>query len=352
MAFENETKDVILQRLLDRISDDIDKRQGAVVYDLSSPAAFEFAQAYLALDQVLTFGFLTENTPSNYIDLRAAELGITRKPAVKAVGQVTFTGTDGITIAAGTRVSTDDAEPIYFVTTAAGTISGGTATVAAEAEVAGASGNVAQGKIAIVLGNVSGVTAVNNALAFDGGTDTESDTSLLTRYFDKVQKPATSGNVYHYEQWAKSVAGVGDAKVYPLANGAGTVKVVLLDEEKTAPPQNIVDNTASYIESVRPVGATVQVVGAVETGIDVSATLTLSTGATLAEAQTEFEGLLRDYLKTLAFVDPVVRYSKIASLLLDVSVVLDYASLTVNAGTANVTIADGAVAVVGSVVFS
>ncbi|AND39626.1 baseplate J/gp47 family protein [Cytobacillus oceanisediminis] len=350
--YENETNDVILQRMLERIADDVDTREGSVVWDMLSPASLELAQAYLELDNALTFGFATEETPSNFLDLRTAELGVTRKPAVKAVGQVTFTGTDGIIVAAGTRVSTDEAEPVYFVTTADGTINGGTVTVAAEAEVAGSAGNVAQGRIAIALGDVSGVTAVSNAESFDGGTDSESDESLLARYYDKVRKPATSGNAHHYEQWAKEVAGVGDAKVYPLANGPGTVKVVLLDVEKTAPPTNIVTDAATYIESVRPIGATVEVVGATETVVNVSATLTLSEGATVEEARNEFESILQDYLKTLAFIDPIVRYSKIASLLLDVTVVLDYANLTVNAGTANVTIADGAVAVVGTVSFA
>jgi uncharacterized phage protein gp47/JayE len=350
--YSNETKDVILTRLLGQISDELDKRQGSVTFDLLSPAALELAQAYLTLDQVLTFGFATEDTPRTYLELRCAELGVTPKVAVKAVGSLAFTGTDGIVVPVGTRVSTDENEPIYFVTTQAGTIASGTVTVTATAETAGANGNVAPGKITLVLGNVSGVTSVTNSASFDGGADVESDASLLARYFEKVQQPATSGNAYHYEQWAKSVAGVGDAKVYPLWNGNGTVKVALLDEQKTTPPQTTVDAVVTYIESVRPIGATITVVGATETAINVSATLTLASGKTVTDATTEFTTLLTDYLKTLAFVDPIVRYSKIASLLLDTESVLDYSNLTVNGGTANVTIADGAVATAGSVVFS
>lgn len=352
MAFENETKETILQRMLDRVSDEVDKRQGSVTFDMLSPASLELAQAYVALDQALTFGFATASTPANYLELRTAEIGVYRKPAVKAVGQLTFSGSDGVVIEAGTRVSTDAVTPVYFVTTAAGTIASGSVTVSAEAEQGGAIGNVSSGAISIVLGNVSGVTAVTNAQVFDGGTDVESDESLLARYYDKIRKPATSGNANHYEQWAKSVSGVGDAKVYPLANGPGTVKVVLLDEEKTSPPANIVADATSYIESMRPIGASVEVVGATETAINVTATLTLADGKVAADAQAEFTELLIAYLKTLAFADSIVRYSKIASLLLDAESVLDYASLTVNGGTANVTIADGAVAVAGSVVFS
>lgn len=40
----------------------------------------------------------------------------------------------------------------------------------------------------------------------------KSDDELRDRYFEKVSLPATSGSKYHYEQWAKEISGVGDAK--------------------------------------------------------------------------------------------------------------------------------------------
>lgn len=350
--FENQTLEVVRQRMLDNIDESVDKRQGSVVWDLLSPAAIELAQAYVALDLVLNFGLGLENIPREYLVQRCAAFGITPKEALKATGQVTFTGTDGTVIPVGTRLSTDDVEPIYFVTTEEGAITGGTVTVDAEAETAGAAGNVAADKITLVVGDLSGVTSVTNSAPFDGGADEESDEALLARYFDRVQKPITSGNANQYRQWALEVAGVGDAKVYPVWNGPGTVKVVLLDTEKTSPAQSVIDDVTAYIESVRPIGADVTVVGATEVPINVSATLTLAPGKTPTDAQTEFEALLTDYLKSLAFVDPVVRYSKIASLLLDCPSVVDYSDLTVNGGTANVTIADGEVAVKGTVTFS
>jgi uncharacterized phage protein gp47/JayE len=350
--YEGNTKDFLLQRMLDNAPSDVDKREGSVTYDMLSPSAIELAQAYIELDNVLAFGFVSDSTPSEYIDLRAGEIGLTRKPSVKATGQVTFSGVNGTFIDVGTRVSTDGASPVYFVTTAAGTIASGTVTVNAEAEVGGISGNAVASSITLVLGNLSGVVTVNNALPFTGGIDTESDASLIERYFEKVQEPATSGNANEYKQWAKSVAGIGDAKVYPLWNGNGTVKVVLLDENKRAPVSGIVTSTNDYIASVRPIGATVTVVGATEVSINVTATLTLASGATLASAKADFEAGLTEYLKTLAFVDPIVRYSKIASVLLDTPAILDYSGLTVNGGTANISIADGSVAIKGSVTLS
>lgn len=345
--FIDETDNVIHARMLAEISDDVDKRQGSVAYDLTRPAAAEYAQAYIALDNVLTFGFATEDMPDEYLDLRTAELGVYRKPSVKAVGQLTFTGEDGEVIVEGTRARTES--NVYFVTTQDGVITNGSVTLVAEAEVGGITGNVGVGEITVILGNLSGVVEVTNVSAFDGGVDTESSASLLQRYYDKAQKPVTSGNVYHYEQWAREVAGVGDARVHPIWNGPGTVKVVLLDEQKKTPAQSIIDATAAYIEVQRPVGANVTVVGAQEVPIDVSAELTLAHDAVLDEVVADIERGVAEYLASLAFKDTLIRYTRIAAILLDIPRIIDYANLTVGGGVDNIEVTDDQVAVLGEV---
>jgi uncharacterized phage protein gp47/JayE len=351
--YEDKTAEALLDAMLENAPDDVDKREGSVVYDLLAPAAIEFSLAYTELDTLLLLGF-ADTTEGEWLDKCVATFGLTRKPAVKATGQVTFTGPEGTVIPAGTRLVTGGVEPIYFVTIAEATITGGTATVSAEAEEGGAKGNVAAGEItSLAVGeSLFGVVSVTNPQPFDGGADEESDDDLRARFFDRVRRPATSGNANHYRQWALEVPGVGDAKVYPVANGPKTVKVVLLDTEKTAPAQSIIDAVAAHIEEERPINADVEVVGATEVPINISATLTLAAGKTLADAQTEIEAAVTDYLKSLAFVDPIVRYSKIASLILDAPSVIDYANLTVNGGTSNITIADDSVAVLGTVTLS
>ncbi|MDR7001553.1 baseplate J/gp47 family protein [Neobacillus niacini] len=349
MAYEDKTPDVIHASMLENVDPEIDQREGSVTHDLTMPAAIEIANAYIELDAVLTLGF-ADTTEDNYLDMRAGEHGVTRRQAVVATGSVTLTGPDNTVVPSGTRLQTSGTSPIFFVTTADVTIVGGTATVGAEAEEAGAAGNVAIGEInALAPGDLYGIVSVTNAANFDGGVDTEDDESLLARLKDRVQNPVTSGNAAHYRQWALEVAGVGDAKVYPIWNGGGTVKVVLLDADKTAPAQSVVDAVSSHIEENRPIGATVTVVGATEVPINISVTLTLDSGKTVDDAKAEITSLLTDYLKTLAFVDSIVRYSKIASLVLDAESVIDYSSLTVNGGTANITIADASVAVAGTV---
>lgn len=345
--FSEQTEQAILERMLDAIRDDVGKRQGDIAYDLSDPAAQELAQAYIALDQTLSYAFLNEDMPSDLLTQSAADLGVERKPSVRAVGSVTFTGPVGQLVPQGSQVRTD--EGVYFTTLADVTLTNGTAQAQVTAVLGGTSGNVLAGDIDTIVGDLTGVVSVTNLADFNGGVNEESDEALLQRTYDKVRKPATSGNGYHYEQWAKEVSGVGDAKAYPVWNGSGTVKVVLLSDDKRTPAPSIIADAVAHISRERPIGANVTVVGVSELPINVSATLTLASGSTLAEAKADFEVALTEYLDTLAFADTLVRYTQIAALLLGVPRIIDYANLKVNGGTANVQTSLEQVAVKGTV---
>lgn len=347
--YEYKTPEVIHESMLAELNDSIDKREGSVAHDLLYPSAIETSLAYVELDAVLMLGF-AETTEGYWLDLRAGEFGVTRKPAAKAEGSVVLTGPADTLVPVDTLLMTDDEEPVYFLTKDEVVLTGGTATVVAEAQIGGADGNISAGRITTLApGDLYGVVTATNSLAFSGGTDEESDEELLGRLKDRVQKPATSGNANHYIQWAKEVVGVSDAKVYPLWNGPGTVKVVLLSSDRKTPNQTVIDAATTYIESVRPFGATVTVAGVVEVPINVTVTLTLQAGGDLVAIKAEFEQALTDYLEELAFTDAVVRYSQIANLLLDIPNVIDYSGLTVNEGTGNLVISDGEVAVKGTV---
>lgn len=348
--YEDQTEDAIKQRMLNAVSSDIDKREGSFIYDGISPAALELAAIYIELDRVIKLGF-AQTTYGQYLDYRAGEHGLTRKPAVKATGQVTITGSQGTVVPLGSVFATGNG--VQFVTTAAVTLdAAGNGTALVEAVTAGTAGNVPAATITVIPVSIAGVTSVTNANPTTGGVDTESDADLLARLLEKVQLPATSGNPAHYLQWAKEVSGIGDAKVFPIWNGAGTVKVVVIDSNKQPVDAATVESVADHIESVRPIGATVTVESATALNIDVTATVTLDTGAVLADVQTAFEASLVNYLKSIAFQQSYVSYAQIGSLLLSTTGILDYSGLLINGGTANVAVGDTQVAVKGTVTLS
>lgn len=55
----------------------------------------------------------------------------------------------------------------------------------------------------------------------------ETDADLLDRLLSYIRRPPAGGNQYDYARWAKEVANVTGAWVFPLAQGNGTVDVVI-----------------------------------------------------------------------------------------------------------------------------
>ncbi len=59
----------------------------------------------------------------------------------------------------------------------------------------------------------------------------ESDDELLARLLSRLRKPPAGGNKTDYEQWALDIDNVAAAWCFPLAQGLGTVDVVILARE-------------------------------------------------------------------------------------------------------------------------
>lgn len=350
--YENNTEDTIKQRMLDNIPSDIDKSEGSLIYDAISPLSVELAQGYVELDTVLEKVF-AQTSHGEWLEKRASEFGIYRKEGVKATGQVQFEGADGTIIATNSIVQTDDG--LQYQTTEEVTISGSSILANIEALAIGTTYNIPSTKINKLPVQITGVTSIDNPNPIDGGADTESDEDLLSRLLLKVQTPSTSGNANHYKLWALEVPGCGDAKVFPIHAGPGTVKVVIIDSEKTPADEQgntLVSEVVTKIETNRPIGATVTVASATGLNIDISVTITRDTNYDISTVQLNIESKIKEYLKEIAFQQNYVSYGKIGSAILDSVGVIDYTNLTVNSGTANITVADEEVAILGQVIVS
>lgn len=342
--FEKTYED-LRDEMLDEVADDVDKRSGAIIYDAVAPTALKLAEMYSNLGIFLNLVF-ADTADADYLTRRAAEYGILRNLATAAIRKGVFKNTDGLLmdVPLGSRFSFGNItfEAIEKMQVGAYKL---------RSEITGIDGNQGVGAL-LPMEPIDKLGTAEIADVLTPGTDDESDESLYSRYQIRVQKQATSGNAYHYEQWALSVPGVGGVKVIPTWNGAGTVKVVLLATDKTPATQSIVDETHAYIEGERPIGATVTVVAATALPISVTATITLASGATLRDAESQFSAALKEYLGKLAFTGELIRYSRIANLLLDVPPIIDYEDFMVNGSAANIEPASDAVGMAGTVAFS
>lgn len=303
--------------------------------------------------EILNNNWALDSAAGEYLDKVADAYGVYRKSAQYASGTVTLSGAG--TVAAGTVIKA--ANGLGYITETDATVSAeATATVNAQCLTLGSAGNMAAGALAGVE-VASGVT-VSDSSEFSGGYDRETDDEMRKRIYDKIRYPATSGNVAHYKQWALEVSGVGAVKVFPLWNGAGTVKVSIIDSNGRPASAELVQAVQDYIDpdsgkggGCAPIGAVVTVSTAKAVAVNVAAKVELGTSGNLTDAKAAFTAALTELFAGYAYDSKTdgVSAAIVGRELIDTEGIVDYASLTLNGGTAAVTVGDEEVLTVGTV---
>ena len=110
--FEEYTFEVILNAMLARVPDTIDKRQGSIIYNALAPAAVELQNMYINLDVILNETF-ADTASREYLIKRAEERGITPYPATHCIVKGEMTPSN-LEINIGERFSLDNFN--YIVT--------------------------------------------------------------------------------------------------------------------------------------------------------------------------------------------------------------------------------------------
>lgn len=291
-----------LQQLIDRAAADVETRLPGTDARTRRTNLGVLARIHAGAAHGLYgyLGFLAEQLMADsaeveYMERWASIWGIARKAAAQAKGNVAFTGTNGVTIPAGTELQRADGT--LYTTDADATIAGGTATVAVTAVEGGVAGNAATNT---TLAFTSPISGVNSQAAVSGGgltagTDQESDDSLRARLLDRIQTPPHGGNSNDYVAWAKEVAGVTRAWVYAQELGLGTVTVRFVrdDDASIIPDAAEVQAAQDYIDARRPVTAAVTVVAPVAVPLNFTIQLTPATQAAKDAVTAELTDLLR-----------------------------------------------------------
>lgn len=343
MSFEQQSENDVLTRLkadLASTDNEVSTVEGTFNADILTANSIEFSEAYKEMNMMIEAAFANTSW-GDYLKMRAAEFGVIWKAATAAVVTLKITGTAGSPIIKGSLFTT--AEDLKFYTTEATMIGAdGTVTIEAQCGSTGTAGNVAAGTVVKIPYSIPGITAVTNEEDATDGYDGESEAALLERYLLKVRTPATSGNEYHYQQWALSVAGVGQCKVLPLWNGAGTVKVIIVDSNNATASDILIEQVANYIESVRPIGATVTVTSPEPFAINITAKIT-GTGD-----PDKVKEAVNEYLKENGFGITYVSIARIGKILLD-SGITDYDGLQINGQTENIQLSNDQLPTCGEV---
>lgn len=345
---EDEAYEEVLDRLLDNVPDDIDKREGSVIYNALAPAAAEISLLYQELKYVQDESF-ADTASLDYLIRRAAERGITYREATKAIvkGQFAPSTIDVI----GCRFWLVDTELSYVATKK---LEAGVYEL--ECEVSGLEGNAPSGQLILdeTNGNDDVETLETSEIigVVEAAIDDEDVEVFRGRYFDSFEAQRFGGNVADYKAYMAGLTHVGGCKVYPVWNGGGTVKIVFVTEAFNVPGSDIVSEIQTAIDPVQnqgkgygiaPIGHVVTIAAATSKAINVQTEISYAPGHSYSTAKDSIEAALDEYFLFLrkewgngdSNTGLIVRISQIETRLLNLNEVLDVQSTTINQSSQN-----------------
>lgn len=360
--YEHMTYEVILQRMLDRVPNTFDKREGSVIYDALAPAALELQLAYIELDVYLTETF-GDTASRDFLIKRAKERGLTPEPATYAKVKGMFSPTE-LNVPVGTRFSYDDVN--YAVTEK---VSSGVYFLSCE--TAGTVGNKSAGTL-LPIDYVAGLQTAALTEVTVPGEDEEATEVFRARYLASFNSQAYGGNIADYREKVNKIQGVGGVKVYPVWQGGGTVRIAFMTSEFKPPTPEFVSEVQELIDpiphqgeglGIAPIGHTVTVEGVTDTQIAIGLHLSFASGtyddyradieatidAYFAELNKEWQDTQRAEIDSYSNTGLVVRISQIESRLLDIEGLEDIQDTTLNGVGENLTLGVDELAVRGEV---
>lgn len=349
--YENITYETILQRMLDRVPNTLDKREGSIIYDALAPAAMELKLAYIEFDQILNESF-ADTASRDFLIRRCAERGIIPKDATHAVLQGEFTPTNINVI--GQRFNLNK---LNYIVTAK--IEDGKYQV--RCETAGTEGNQYLGAI-IPIDYIDGLQTAELTDVLIPGEDEESTDSLREKYFNSFNEKAFGGNRADYLEKTNSIDGVGSTKITPLWNGAGTVKLTILDAEYNKASSTLVQTVQNIIDpkgdaegyGLAPIGHIVTVDTVSEVKVDIVSTITFDTGYNWELLKGQIADVIQAYMLELRKdwanqTVLIIRIAQIETRLLQIEGIIDVTGTTINGEGVNLQLQSNEIPIFNSV---
>ena len=396
--YENVTYEEILKRMLARVSDKFDKREGSVIWDTHSPTAIELQILYIELDTILREAY-GDTASREFLILRCRERGISPNPAAKAILKGVF-APDNIDVS-GRRFNIGDINYVVLDKNDEGWYQ-------VECETAGNIGNQYLGTM-IPMEYIKGLQTAELTEVLIPGSDEEDTEDLRRRYFGSFDEKAFGGNVHDYIEKVNKIAGVGKTKVTRVWNSGispadmipseevrewyehisgslsgktaewllavftaasekklttgGTILLTIINSEYDPASDTLVKNVQNEIDpeenagdgyGIAPIGHVVTVKSADAVKIHIKTDITFDAGYGRNNRQALIENAISDYLLGLRkkWADApylIVRVSQIETRILGITGIIDIRDTLINGVGENMTLGAYEIPVFGGV---
>ena len=351
MIYEDMTYEVILKRMIDRVTakyPNLDNREGSVIFNALAPAAIELAIMYTELQNAMNESFV--NTASReYILIACEQMGMDTSVFEASAG--THKGEFNVEVPIGSRWNCELFN--YTVTEFIG-MNGEYYTYQMDCDTTGTTPNNQTGDLTPITDAPTGLTYAKVTGCLIEGENETSDEGIRQAYYEYVTAAVSDGNIAQYERWCNEYDGIGSYRIFPLWNGANTVKISILNPSNRKASETLLDEFQEYIDpgvtgmgdGVAPIGAFVTVTTATEVPISFSATLTMKAGYTDTSTITT---ALTNYFSSLAYKKNVVAYMNVGAAILSVDGVESVNDLKINNATVDITLGSEEIPIVGTV---
>lgn len=346
-----------LENMLNRFSNDVDKREGTLPFDFSSAAALEFNNLYIQLDFILAQTY-AKTSSGDWLMLRTAERNVYRKEPTFALVKGEF----NIPIPLGSRFSCEDVN--YFVESSIFEDLEDEETLfyySLRCEQAGIIGNKNYGNLKTIE-NIYKLSHAQIVSIIIPGEDKESDDSLKDRYYKTFNNLSFGGNKDDYIRFVGDIEGVGTVKPFRRTKGNETVEVVFMSSDNDIPSAELVEYVQNKVDpnktgegdGIAPIWHFVNVQGVKPKEINVNIKLVLADDMELESVTGRIKDSINNYLLGLRGTweqteNITVRVSRIEATVLNIDGVIDIVSTEINGASKNITLNFNEVPTLGDV---
>ena len=356
----------IMDRCLgNKILENVDKRQGSIIYDALAPICLELAEAYVKMDIMEEQTFLTTATGIN-LDKRAFDYGLSRTPATNALRIAEFKkykmDSDGnfvhddkgnkilidMDITEGARFTLPEDSSITFEYI--GKTDGYNIL---KCEQTGTKGNEHVGTI-LPLIPIKNLIEAKITSTYEPAEDEETDEELRRRVVDSINYSSFGGNIEDYIEKVNAIDGVGNTKVFPAWQYNGSVLLSIVDPIFNPITDEFAKNLKEQIDpdedtgkgvGIAPIGHYVTITTPAKKYVNISMSVELMNTVTLETIKEDIERKISEYFETVrkSFgqnVNLTIYRARIIEKVLELKEVLNVKDVALNGNFTDVTFID------------
>ena len=290
---ENYDFDSLMEIALSKVPDDVDKREGSIIYDAIAGAMLAVSE--VVADVVDLFSDISlVSCEDNFLDVWGGIARVTRKEPTKSEYKFIFTGVDNI-----------DDDIVFIVDDTDFVVKNGndeTYPRLVALEGSSDTNDYESGTIAVPENTIDNLESAEIGELLVYGDDGEEDLDYYNRLKTKLSEPERNNNSAQVKKWAESVDGVYKAVTGKANNGknqiyAFSAPYLEIGVDTKAKLQNYLDPGATGLgKGVADLGCCLEVSNFEFTAYTISISLKIRSGEDEEKIKADVKSAITDFL--------------------------------------------------------